>query len=191
MKEKKMSITETKRISTEEMEEAKRLSAHDLGMKVTELRKKRAHLNQEELAVIIGTVQSAISEIENGVYPSITMDLISRLSIALDVSPLELAAAYWGVTETELTKVELGLVNDMVKLIEQYKIDRQKTRIHHLPPSNPMLTNPNHEKELTVGDQAADEVIQEQEKETEKTKPKKLPHISGRKKGRPSSNPKD
>lgn len=150
MKGKKVSTTEVSKISNTEMEEAKKLSAQDLGAKVSEIRKKRAHLSQDELAEIIGTVQSAISEIENGLYP-ITMDLISRLAIALNANPLELAAAYWGINESEITSAETDFIEGITYLFEKYNKAKQKSRLKQNPPQlNTRIPHPMSENDTNI-----------------------------------------
>jgi transcriptional regulator with XRE-family HTH domain len=163
------------------------LALQDFGRELRRIRKIRG-FTQKELWEITGIDDTVISDLERGTYtPSLT--LIKELSDGLQINPFILLSAYYGVPLPEFSIRDRETLEGFIKLARNYL--SSTGNIHHLPPSNPMLTSPNHEKELTVGDQAADEVIQEQEKETEKTKPKKLPHISGRKKGRPSSNPKD
>lgn len=109
-----------KRSQSKELEEARILSAKDLGRKVRAIRKKNTSFTQEEVSLKIGTVQSAMSEIENGKYSPITLDLIGRIATILNTNPHELAAAYWGINQEQFTDRENELLSNIVSLVTDY-----------------------------------------------------------------------
>jgi DNA-binding XRE family transcriptional regulator len=107
-----------------EFDEAKILSAKELGKKVRAVRKKNTDYNQEEVSELIGTVQSAMSEIETGKYSPITLDLIGRISVVLKANPHELAAAYWGVSPGEFSNQDREFLDSILILVENYKTSK-------------------------------------------------------------------
>lgn len=123
-------------LNKQSSDEAKILSAKELGKKVRALRKKNTSLNQEEVSELIGTVQSAMSEIETGKYSPITLDLISRIAAVINANPHELAAAYWG---TDLKDLNVRDKNTLDKFLS--------VAIEHLNSQNSSHLTPGQEKE--------------------------------------------
>jgi DNA-binding XRE family transcriptional regulator len=109
-----------KKLSIKDLDEAKILSAKELGRKVRAVRKKNTSYNQEEVSELIGTVQSAMSEIETGKYSPITLDLVNRIAIVLNTNPHELAAAYWGTDPAEFSMKDKETLDKFIKLALDY-----------------------------------------------------------------------
>lgn len=114
-----MTEAELIELHLKELEEAKRiLAAKEFGQAVQD-RRKELRWSQQDLADALSTSQSVISSIEKGSY-LLTLDLITRLSRALKISPVQLATAYWQNEKRELSGEQNILLEQFREMITEY-----------------------------------------------------------------------
>ena len=91
----------------------------ELGEKIRKIRKQKK-ITQEQLADKIGVKRSVVSKYENG-NVNITLEMIDKIALALDVDPMELA---FGVTSNDFRESFVKQANQLLMELRKETMEK-------------------------------------------------------------------
>lgn len=99
----------------------KAMAGKELGEAIERLLEKEGW-SQGDLGKKIGLHQSSVSRIISGEH-GFPLETVYRLAIAFKISPFELAAIYWGIEVEQLSNKDKELLNNLLRLFDDYRKD--------------------------------------------------------------------
>lgn len=99
----------------------KAMAGKELGEAIERLLEKEGW-SQGDLGKKIGLHQSSVSRIISGEH-GFPLETVYRLAVAFKISPFELAAIYWGIEVEQLSNKDKELLNNLLKLFDDYRKD--------------------------------------------------------------------